>query len=79
MTAIRRGGRLTEDEAARGLPTFPPTDPLRGGTPVCTTYGAVIGNTGADQTRHTTWHANLAGLFALVDPSNPADQPPQVR
>jgi hypothetical protein len=70
---------MTEDEAARGLPTFPPTYTLRGGTPVCTTCGAVIGNTGADQTRHTTWHANLAGLFALVDPSDPAGKPPQVR
>ena len=69
---------MTEDDAARGLPTFPPTYTLRDGTPVCTTCGAVIGGTGADQIRHSTWHANLAGLFALIDPNEPSGQPPKV-
>jgi hypothetical protein len=70
---------MTEDEAARRLPPFPPTYTLRGGTPVCITCGAVIGNTGADQIRHSTWHANLTGLFALVNPNEPAGQAAEVR
>jgi hypothetical protein len=63
---------MTEDEAVPGLATFPPTYTLRGGIPVCTTCGAVIGNAGADQIRHSTWHANLTGLIALVKPDKPA-------
>jgi hypothetical protein len=34
---------MTEDDAARGLPTCPATYLLRDGIPVCTTCGAVIG------------------------------------
>ncbi len=30
---------MIEDEATRGLPTFPPTYTLRDGAPVCTTCG----------------------------------------
>ena len=70
---------MTEDEAARGLPTFPPTYMLRDGTPVCTTCGAVVGGAGADQIRHSTWHANLAGLFALAGLTEPAGRPSKVR
>jgi hypothetical protein len=56
---------MTEDQAARALPTFPPTYMRRGGSVVCTTCGAVVGAAEADQIRHTTWHATLAELFAL--------------
>ena len=70
---------MTEDEAARGLPNFPPTYMLRDGTPVCTICGAVIGGAGADQIRHSTWHANLAGLFGLADLTEQAGQPWEVR
>ena len=63
---------MTEDDAARRLPTFPPTYMLRDGTHVCTTCGAVIGGADADQITHNTWHATLAALFALVDPNEPA-------
>ncbi len=45
---------------------------LRGGTHVRTTSGAVIGSADTDQIRHSTWHATLAALFALVDPHEPA-------
>ena len=47
---------MTEDDAARGLPTCPATYRLRDGIPVCTTCGAVIGGADADQIRHSTWH-----------------------
>ncbi len=67
---------MIEDEATRGLPTFPPTYTLRDGAPVCTTCGTVIARAGADQIRHSTWHANLAGLFALAEPTG---QPSKVR
>jgi hypothetical protein len=70
---------MTEDEAARGLPNLPPTYTLRDGTPVCTSCGAVVGVPGPNQTRHSTWHAKLAGLFALADPNEPAGQPSKVR
>ncbi len=58
---------MTEGEATRGLATFPSTYMLRDGVPVCTGCGAVIARAGVDQIRHSTWHANLAGLFALVN------------
>ncbi len=70
---------MTQDDATRGLQTFPPTYMLRDGAPVCTSCGAVIPRAGADQLRHSTWHANLAGLFALADLSEPAGQPSEVR
>ena len=57
---------MTEDEAARALPTCPPTYMQRAGTAVCTTCGAVIGGTEGDQIRHTTWHTTLAELFVLA-------------
>ena len=44
---------MTEDDAARGLPTCPATYLLRDGIPVCTTCGAVIGGADADQIRHS--------------------------
>ena|SRR5689334_18996416 len=56
---------MTEDDAARGLPTCPATYRLRDGIPVCTTCGAVIGAADADQIRHSTWHTTLAALFAV--------------
>ena len=56
---------MTEDEAARGLPTCPATYLLRDGAPVCTTCGAVVGGTAPDQIRHSTWHTALAALFAV--------------
>ena len=62
---------MTEDDAARGLPTCPATYLLRGGIPVCTTCGAVIGGAEADQIRHSTWHTTLAALFAVADPQDP--------
>ena len=57
---------MTEDEAARALPTCPPTYMRRAGALVCTTCGAVIGATDADQIQHTTWHRKIAELFALA-------------
>jgi hypothetical protein len=57
---------MTEDQAVRALPTFPPTYMQRAGTVVCTTCGAAIGGTEADQIRHTTWHATLGELFTLA-------------
>ena len=65
---------MTEDDAARGLPTCPATYLLRDGIPVCTTCGAVIGGADADQIRHSTWHTTLAALFAVADPHKPVDQ-----
>ena len=65
---------MTEDDAARGLPTCPATYLLRDGIPVCTTCGAVIGGADADQIRHSTWHATLAALCAVADPRGPVDQ-----
>ena len=50
---------------------------LRDGTPVCTTCGAVVGGAGADQIRHSTWHVNLAGLFALAGLIEPAENQPR--
>jgi hypothetical protein len=67
---------MTEDDAARGLPTCPATYLLRDGIPVCTTCGAVIGGADADQIRHSTWHTTLAALFAVADPHDPVDQRP---
>src|SRR4051812_24818056 len=61
---------MTEDDAARGLPTCPATYLLRDGIPVCTTCGAVIGAADADQIRHSTWHTTLAALFAVADLHN---------
>ena len=63
---------MTEDEAARGLPTCPATYLLRDGAPVCTTGGAVVGGTAPDQIRHSTWHMSLAALFAMADARRPA-------
>jgi hypothetical protein len=63
---------MTEDEAARGLPTCPATYLLRDGAPVCTTCGALVGGTAPDQIRHSTWHAALAALFAVADAHRPA-------
>ena len=60
---------MTEDDAARGLPTCPATYLLRDGIPVCTTCGA-----DADQIRHSTWHTPLTALFAVADPHGPVDQ-----
>jgi hypothetical protein len=40
---------------------------------------AVIGGAGADQIRHSTRRANLAGLFALADLTEPAGRPWEVR
>ena len=65
---------MTEDDAARGLPTCPATHLLRDGIPVCTTCGAVVGGSDADQIRHSTWHTTLAALFAVADPHGPVDQ-----
>jgi hypothetical protein len=65
---------MTEDDAARGLPTCPATYLLRDGIPVCSTCGAVIGGTDADQIRHSTWHTTLAALFAVADSHDPVDQ-----
>jgi hypothetical protein len=65
---------MTEDDAARGLPTCPATYLLRDGIPVCTTCGAVIGRADADQIRHSTWHTTLAALFAVADSHDPVDQ-----
>ena len=63
---------MTEDDAARGLPTCPATYLLRDGIPVCTTCGAVIGGADADQIRHSTWHTTtLTALFAATDPHDP--------
>ena len=71
---------MTEDDAARGLPTFPPTYMLRDGTHICTTCGALIGGADADQIRHIIWHPTLVALFALVDPNEPAaGHPSKVR
>jgi hypothetical protein len=63
---------MTEDDAARGLPTCPATYLLRDGIPVCSTCGAVIGRADADQIRHSTWHTTLAALFAVADPHDPS-------
>ena len=63
---------MTEDDAVRGLPTCPATYLLRESIPVCTTCGAVIGGTDADQIRHSTWHTTLAALFAVADPHDPS-------
>jgi hypothetical protein len=57
---------MTEDDAVRALPTCPPTYMQRRGTAVCTTCGAVIGATEADQIRHTAWHTTLVELFTLA-------------
>ena len=65
---------MTEDDAARGLPTCPATYLLRDGIPVCTTCGAVIGGADADQIRHSTWHTTLTALFAVTGPARPVDQ-----
>jgi hypothetical protein len=65
---------MTEDDAARGLPTCPATYLLREGVPVCSTCGAVIGGADADQIRHSTWHTTLAALFAGAGSRNPVDQ-----
>ena len=65
---------MTEDDAARGLPTCPATYLLRDGIPVCTTCGAVIGGADTDQIRHSTWHTTLAALFPVADPKDPVDQ-----
>jgi hypothetical protein len=62
---------MSEDDAARGLPTCPATYLLRDGIPVCTTCGAVIGGADADQIRHSTWHTTLAALFAVADLRDP--------
>jgi len=67
---------MTEDDAARGLPTCPATYLLRDGIPVCTTCGAVIGGADADQIRHSTWHTTLTALFAVADPLDPSTQGP---
>ena len=56
---------MSEDQAARALPTCPPTYLQRGGTVICTTCGAVIGGSEADQIRHTIWHRTLVELFVL--------------
>jgi len=63
---------MTEDEAARGLPTCPATYLRRDGALVCTTCGAVIGGTDSDQIRHSTWHTALADLFSAADAYRPA-------
>ena len=63
---------MTEDDAARGLPTCPATYLLRDGIPVCTTCGAVVGGADADQIRHSTWHTTLTALFAVADPRDPS-------
>lgn len=65
---------MTEDDAARGLPTCPATYLLRDGIPVCTICGAVIGGADADQIRHSTWHTTLTALFAVADPHDSVDQ-----
>ena len=65
---------MTEDAAARGLPTYPATYLLRDGIPVCTTCGAVVGRAEADQIRHSTWHTTLAALFVVADPRDPVHQ-----
>jgi hypothetical protein len=62
---------MTEDQAARGLPTRPATYLLRDGARACTTRGAVVGGTDADQIRHSTWHATLAALFVVADAHSP--------
>lgn len=67
---------MTEDDAARGLPTCPATYLLRDGIPVCTTCGAVIGAADADQIRHSTWHTTLTALFAVADRHAPVGQGP---
>ena len=54
---------MTEDEAVRGLPTCPATYLLRDGAPVCTTCGAAVGGTDADQIRHSAWHTALAACL----------------
>jgi hypothetical protein len=68
----RRPPGMTEDEAARGLPTCPATYLLRDGALVCTTCGAAVGGTDSDQIRHSTWHSALAALFAVADAYRPA-------
>jgi hypothetical protein len=40
-------------------PTRAPTYMQRGGALICTTCGAVVGSTEADQIRHMDWHATL--------------------
>ena len=60
------GPRPVGTTRVSALPTCPPTYMQRGGTLVCTTCGALIGGTEADQIRHTTWHTTLAELFALA-------------
>jgi hypothetical protein len=65
---------MTEDDAARGLPTCPATYLLRDGTPVCTTCGAVIGGADAEQIGHSAWHTTLAALFAVADLHAPVAQ-----
>jgi polyferredoxin len=57
---------MTEYPAARALLTCPPTYMQRSGAVACTTCGAAIGATDADQIRHTTWHSTLAELIALA-------------
>jgi hypothetical protein len=65
---------MTEDDAARGLPTCPATYLLRDGIPVCTTCGAVIGGADGDQIRHSTWHTTtLTSLFAATPHDPPTD------
>jgi hypothetical protein len=63
---------MTEDDAARGLPTCPATYLVRDGIPVCTTCGAAIGGADADQIRHSTWHSTLAALFAGAERRTPS-------
>ena len=58
---------MTEDDAARGLPTCPATYLLRDGIPVCTICGAVIGGADADQIRHSTWHTTLTRRHPPTD------------
>jgi hypothetical protein len=65
---------MTEDDAARGLPTCPATYLLRDGNPVCTTCGAVVGRADADQIRHSTWHTTLAAILAVADLHEPFGQ-----
>lgn len=66
---------MTEDEAARALPTCPATYMLRDGVLACTTCGALVGGTAGDQVRHSTWHTTLATLFVLLERGGPDDQP----
>jgi hypothetical protein len=66
---------MTEDEAARALPTCPATYMLRDGVLACTTCGALVGGTAGDQVRHSTWHTTLAAMFVLLERGGPDDAP----